>query len=437
MTSDNELRAAVYLAGEILPQRPIVVRDPLSGIVGRFFFKLEVVDDDQVAARGYAPLTQEDIQPGPDGAENVTVTLQLSPGMFQHMPQTGSPWSKLLVFLGPRLTKPMIDVFPDESSKNSQMWLSGEIHKALEYIGTLQEALTKKEALAKLPKAVQSFGLKAQPIFFSHLRFEEGLQDGRKMQEYKFYGLLADGTLGQLGEKELYAVLAQASGLKQLEVVRPDDEGGRLEFSLITGWNGGTILMLPQVELLPAWATRPLANIDLVFVYDYAEDIKFTPQEKSAFNTTDFAAHKFQPAYVLALKAVGESIDASLVSRQNDSVVPDSVVSLKLHGRFTSSQENFLDGLVWAARWACSKALSLQPEEVVKAGIYLEFAKQWSFVNRETIAKELKAALTADAAPKVLPKQVLLPLVFKEKNEETEELGVAENVVSSEYTTAL
>jgi len=412
MTSDNELRAAVYLAGEILPQRPIVVRDPHSGIVGRFFFKLALVEDDEVAARGYLPLTQEDIQPGPDGAENVTVTVQISPGMYQHMPQTGSPWSKLLVFLGPRLTKPMIDVFPDESTKSSQTWMSGEIHQALEYIGMLQEALTKPEAMAKLSKTVQAAGLKAQSLFFSHLRFEQGLQDGRLLQDYKFYGLLADGRFGQLPETALFNVLAQNSGLKQLEVVRPDDEGGKLEFSLITGWSGGTILMLPQAELLPAWAARPLANIDLVFVYEDADDIRFTTEEKSAFNTVDFAAHKFQPAYVLAIKASGETIDAWLVSRQNDSVVPDSRVSLKLHGRYRSTQESFLDGLVWTARWACARALSVQLEEILKAGVAIEDAEAWTFVSRDTIARELKAALAAETAPKVLMKQALLPLVF-------------------------
>ena len=402
MTSEMELRLGVNLAGRILPKHPIIVSDPHTGIVGRFFFNLALVEDEQITASGYAPLGPDDITLGADGVETVAVTVQLSPKTFLHTPQTGAPWSKLLIFLGPRLRQPIADVFPDESTKKSEAWIISEIHKSLEEIGALQEALTQKEAVDKFSKLFQSHGFKVNPVFFSHLRFEQGLEDHRLMRDYKFFGLAGEGDIGELTERDLQGVLAQSNGVKQLEIVRPDDEGGKLEYSLISGWKGGTIIMLPQVEMLPAWAERPIQNVGQIFIYNHFEEINFTTEERSAFSTADFISKKFQPAYVLAIKATDEAIEASYISRRNNLAVPDSLVKIKWDWAFAPTQENYVARMVWAARWSLAKASSIHPEEVVKAGIFIADAGPLPFINPETVAKEFKAALAADGAPRVV-----------------------------------
>jgi len=407
VTIEQEIKLGVYLAGEILPKRPIVVADPHSGIVGRFLFHLDFVEDDQVSDSGYVPLNADDIKREEDGSETVHVTVQLSPKMFLRMPQTGAPWSKLLIFLGPRLKQPIADLFPDESTRNSEAWIITEIHQALEKIGAIQEALTHQETLDKLPKLFQSLGFKTNAVFFSHLRMERILTNNSVTREYKFIGRTGEGTVGELAENDLQGLLIQSTGLKQLEVVRSDDEGGKLEFSLITGWKGGTILMLPQGDSLPAWADRPLSNIGVIYHYPNVDDINFTAEEKAAFNTADFLSKKFQPAYVLVLRAGSEGIEASFLGRQNNGrVVPDSVVRLKWDAKFTPTQQNFIERMVWAARWSLAKVPTIHPEEVVKAGIHLEETAPLPFLNKETIPKEFKDAVAAEATPRVVSGEI-------------------------------
>ena len=401
LTTEQEIKLGVYLAGEILPRRSIVVTDPGSGIVGRFQFHLECVEDDQVANSGYVPLTADDIRREEDGSETVRVTVQISPKMYLRIPQTGAPWSKLLIFLGPRLKQPIADLFPDESTRNSEAWIIQEIHQALELIGGIQEALTRQEPLEKLPKLFQSLGLKANPVFFSHLRMERILEGNRVAGEYKFIGLKGDGA-GELTENDLQGLLTQGSGLKQLEVVRPDDEGGKLEFALITGWKGGTLLMLPQKELLPAWAERPLAGIQQVYCHNNADDINFTAEEKAAYNTADFLSKKFQPAYVLILRVGGDFMEAAYLGRQNNGrMLPDSLVRLPWDAKCAPTHENFVARMVWAARWSLARVSTIHPDEVVKAGIYFDDAGQWPSINKEMAAKEIKSALAEETAPRI------------------------------------
>jgi len=399
MSSEKELKLGVFLAAQLLPQLPITVVDPHTGIVGRFFFNLEVIEDEQFTESGYVPLRQQDIKPGADGVETVMVTVRVSSKRFQHMPQTGTPWSKLLICLGQYLIKPIADLFPDDSTHHSSAWIVGEIQKALEQISAIQEALTKKDALEKFSKLFQSQGFKVNSIHFSHFRFEQGLENNRLLSDYKFIGTSVEGEVGELTARDLQGVLAQVVGLKQLEIVRPDNEGGALEFSLITGWSRGPVLMLPRTRMLPDWASRMLPNIGLIFVYENMEEINFTAEERSAFNTADFAKKNFQPAYVLALKAGRQAIEAALIGRRNHQTLPNSLVKIKWDENIAQTQENFVARVVWAARWSLAQVPSIDPADVVKAGIYLEEAGQRPFITKGTLVKELKAALASDAAP--------------------------------------
>jgi len=396
MTSEQELKLGVYLAGEILPNHPITVTDPQTGIVGRFVFQLEMVDDELSASGGYVPISEENIQVGGDGVQTVSVTIQISPQAFMRMPQTGAPWSKLLIFLGPRLKQPMADMFPDESTRNSEMWIISEVHKALEQIGALQEVLLHKDAMERSAKIFQAQGFKVNPVFFSHFRFEQGLGDGRLTGEYQFLGPTGGGEIGGMTERDLQSLLAQNDGLKQWEIVRPDEEGGKVEYGLITGWKSGAVLLMPRREALPAWAERAMANIGQIFTHrDFAE-INFTAEERAAFSTADFISKKFQPAYVLAVKAAGEHIDAAFISRRNNLPVPDSLVRIKWDGTRAATQENYVARMVQAARWSLSRVPTIHPEEVVKAGVCLEDVEQLGFLSAVTVAKEFKAAVETD-----------------------------------------
>ncbi len=196
-------------------------------------------------------------------------------------------------------------------------------------------------------------------------------------------------------------MLAQNDGLKQWEIVRPDDEGGKVEYGLITGWKSGAVLWVPRGESLPAWAERPLANIGQIFAYRQFEEINFTVEERAAFSTADFISKKFQPAYVLAVKAADEYIDAAFISRRNNLPVPDSLVRIKWDGRSAATQENYVARMVQAARWSLSRVPTIHPEEVVKAGVCVEDAGQLTFINLDTVAKEFKVAVEAEGAPRM------------------------------------
>ncbi len=273
-----------------------------------------------------------------------------------------------------------------------------------------------------LNRAAKDFstGLSVGRVGFPHLKFIHSLEDGSLLHEYKFFGLAPGGLQEmEMTQADLDRLSGQGSGLGLLEVVRDDPEGGKVELTVITGWKDKfPVVMMPQGEILPAWASQPITGINSALFYpEGAFAIRFTEEEVHYFETLETAAKLSQrnpratafPVqsfnYVLAVSLGEQWVEAWLVSNENDKL-DKSHVRLRWPEGMAGTLENAAQQALWAARLALYRARNrddgvVRPKEILKLGV----AGNPSFMESAVMLKMpqmLKEALADNKPPKAM-----------------------------------